>query len=122
MKVAIPTGFIGGLEDEIFPHFGKAPTFTLVDIKENMIKSTEIIKNNGEHFGGLLTPSDILLEKNIQALICLGAGPRALEKLRSQKVEIYVTMQGHTKEAIEYFIKGKLHKMSNDEACRDHMH
>ena len=65
--MAIPTGFIGGLEDEIFPHFGKAPTFTLVDIKNNLIYSTEIIKNSGEHFGGNLTPSDILIEKNIKA-------------------------------------------------------
>lgn len=122
MKVAIPTGFIGGIEDEIFPHFGKAPTFTLVDIKDNLISSIEIIKNSGEHFGGNLTPSDILIKKNIQALICLGAGPRALEKLRSQNVELYITMQGLAKEALDYFIQGKLHKMSNEDACIDHKH
>ena len=120
--MAIPTGFIGGLEDEIFPHFGKAPTFTLVDIKNNLIYSTEIIKNSGEHFGGSLTPSDILIEKNIKALICLGAGPRALEKLRSENVEIYITMQGLVKDVIGYFIQGKLHKMSNEESCSDHKH
>ena len=57
-----------------------------------------------------------------QALICLGAGPRALERLRSENVEIYIAIQGSAKEALNYFIQGKLHKMSNDEACRDHMH
>lgn len=73
MEVAIPPDFS---EDRrwYIPSFCKAPTFTLVDIKDNLINSTEIIKNNGEHFVGNLTPLDMLIEKNIQALICLGLG------------------------------------------------
>lgn len=91
------------MEDELYPHFGKAPTFTVVEIEAKSINFIHIIKNKGEHFGGSIKPSEILIQNNIEALICLGAGPRALETLRSKKIEIYLTTKKVVKEALDSF-------------------
>lgn len=49
MKLCIPTLGNGGLEDLVSEHFGRAPTFTVVDMANNEVKVAE---NTGEHFGG----------------------------------------------------------------------
>ena len=46
MKVCLPTMGLDGLNDMVAQHFGRAPTYTVVDIEANKI---EIIANTGEH-------------------------------------------------------------------------
>ena len=46
MKVCVPTMGLECLNDMVARHFGRAPTYTVVDIEANKI---EIIANTGEH-------------------------------------------------------------------------
>lgn len=49
MKVCIPTYGKSGLNDQVNEHFGRAPTFTIVDTDNMEVK---VIENRSEHMGG----------------------------------------------------------------------
>jgi predicted Fe-Mo cluster-binding NifX family protein len=44
-RIAIPTKGQGGLEDVVSEVFGRAETFTIVDVKEGLTKNVKILKN-----------------------------------------------------------------------------
>ncbi len=46
-KIAVPTKGYNGLEDIVSEVFGKAKTFTIVDVKNDQIKNVQIIDNPG---------------------------------------------------------------------------
>ena len=45
MKILVATQTKGGLEDLVSPVFGRAPTFTIVEVKDNKIKKAEVHQN-----------------------------------------------------------------------------
>ena len=49
MKICIPTMGEGGMQEAICQHFGRAPTFTIVDLDSGAIK---VLPNVSEHMGG----------------------------------------------------------------------
>lgn len=57
MKVCIPTAGVGGIDDFVGQHFGRVPTYTLVDIGTNKV---EVIPNTSEHRGGVGVPPDFI--------------------------------------------------------------
>ena len=60
-------------------HFGRAPFFTLVVINdEGSIMTREIIPNRSEHFGGVGSPVDRILQLEPNTVITYGMGSRGL--------------------------------------------
>jgi hypothetical protein len=57
VKVAIPTMGNNGMDEYVSEHFGRAPTFTLVDLDTNKVR---VIPNTSEHLGGTGYPPEIL--------------------------------------------------------------
>jgi predicted Fe-Mo cluster-binding NifX family protein len=51
--IAIPTQGNRGLEDQVYDHFGKAPTFTLLNMETGGLT---IIDNTSDHMGGTVSP------------------------------------------------------------------
>ncbi|MBC7110505.1 MAG: NifB/NifX family molybdenum-iron cluster-binding protein [Archaeoglobi archaeon] len=119
MKVAVPTMGTRGLEEEISQHFGRAPTFTIVDLESNEV---EIIPNMSEHMGGTGKPPEHLAKLGVSAVIVSGIGPRAIEMFRSFGIEVYSGASGRVKDAIELFKRGLLQRASLESACREHRH
>jgi len=60
MKVCLPTTGLDGLNDMVARHFGRATTYTVVDIETNKI---EIIANAGEHMGCTRLPPEFIAER-----------------------------------------------------------
>ena len=48
MKVSIPTRDMNGLEGIVEQHFGKAPTYTIIDTETDQVT---VIPNTSEHMG-----------------------------------------------------------------------
>lgn len=44
-RVAVPTRKKGGLEDYVSDVFGRAETFTIIDIRGNEVRNVEVLKN-----------------------------------------------------------------------------
>ncbi|MFO7677002.1 MAG: NifB/NifX family molybdenum-iron cluster-binding protein, partial [Thermoplasmatota archaeon] len=49
MKICVPTMGNKGLEENIGEHFGRVPTYTIVDVENNKVK---VVQNTSEHMGG----------------------------------------------------------------------
>ncbi|HUV61455.1 MAG TPA: NifB/NifX family molybdenum-iron cluster-binding protein [Thermoplasmata archaeon] len=119
MKLCIPTMDNGGLDDVVCDHFGRAPTFTVVDTETNEV---QVVKNRSEHMGGLGKPPEHIAKTGAKVLICSGLGPMAIDMLVGFGVEVYVGAAGTAKEAIEAWKEGKLTAASHDVACKGHAH
>jgi len=115
IKVAIPT-YKGGLDDVVCEHFGRAPTFTVVDLASNRFK---IVPNTGEHFGGSRHAPEILAAEGVSAVICSNLGPRAISELG---IKVFVGASGTVRDVLRDFTAGRLREASYEDACRDARH
>jgi predicted Fe-Mo cluster-binding NifX family protein len=119
MKVCIPTMGNGGMEEAVSQHFGRSPTFTLVNLDTNEV---QILPNKGEHMGGSILPTDTLRDRGVQVMIVGGLGPKAIQAFAEQCIEVFVGATGRVKDAINDWKEGNLVKASSDNACKEHRH
>jgi len=117
MKACIPTSGKGGLEDLVGEHFGKVPTYTIVDLETGEVK---VIKNTSVHMGGRLYPPEIMAKEGVEILLCSGVGRRALSMFREFNIDVYLGAKGTVREAIEMFKQGKLKKADLSDGCSEH--
>ncbi len=119
MKLCIPTMDSGGLEDAVSDHFGRAPTFTIVDTDTGEVL---VVKNRSEHMGGLGKPPEHVAKTGAKVMICSGLGPRAIDMLVGFGIEVFVGASGTAREALEMWKEGKLTPANYDVACKEHYH
>jgi predicted Fe-Mo cluster-binding NifX family protein len=119
MKICLPTAGKGGLDDLVGEHFGRSPTFTVVDTDSGQV---QIVSNTSEHMGGSGKPPEQIAQTGAQVLLCTGLGPRAIELLDSYGIQVYVGAHGIVKEAIKMWKDGLLEPASDSNACKDHQH
>ncbi len=119
MKLCIPSLGNGGLEDLVSEHFGRAPTFTVVDMTNNEVN---VVENTGEHFGGVGNTPELVAGAGAEIMLCSGLGPRAISAFEQLGIEVYVGASGTVKDAINAFQAGKLAEASDANACQSHRH
>ncbi|MEM3486003.1 MAG: NifB/NifX family molybdenum-iron cluster-binding protein [Nitrososphaerales archaeon] len=119
MKVCVPTIGNRGLDEYVSEHFGRAPTFTIVDLATNQVK---VVPNTSEHMGGTGHPPQILANAGVDVMLCSGLGPRAIHMFEQFGIEVYVGVYGTVREAIQAWQAGKLQVATDENACRMHRH
>lgn len=119
MKLCIPTLGTGGLNDLVSEHFGRAPTFTVVDMANNAVN---VLENSGEHFGGVGNTPDLVAATGAEIMLCSGLGPRAINAFEQLGIEVYVGAIGTVQDAINAFQAGELFEASDATACKMHRH
>jgi len=114
MKIAISTTS-GGLEDKISEVFGRAESFTIVEVEDGEIKNVEVVKNEfAEKEGGVgASVSQFLVDKGVEVVLTENIGPNALTVLNSAGVKVYRAGGLNVKEAIEKFLKGELEQITS---------
>jgi len=117
MKICIPTIGENGLENPVGEHFGRVPTYTIVDLNTNEVK---VIPNTSEHMGGYGYPPEIMAREGVDVMICRGLGRRAITMFEELGIEVYIGASGTVRDTIEAFKKGLLQKASRDDACGEH--
>lgn len=100
MKVAISTD-----GDSVSAHFGRCPSFTIIEVKDNKVVGRELIDNPGHHPGFL---PQFLSQKGVNAIVAGGMGQRALGLFAQSGIEVIVGISGKVDEVIEQLIKGEL--------------
>ena len=120
MKIAISTE-----SGSVSAHFGRCPSYTLVEIEDERIISKTEIANPG-HQPGFLPP--YLAEKGVEVIIAGGMGPRAQGLFARQNIQTVLGVQGQVDEVIQKFIDGNLepgldlcdHQYGGHDLCRNH--
>ena len=117
MKICIPTMGKRGLDEQIGEHFGRVPTYTIMDTETNEVN---IIDNTSEHMGGRGYPPEIIAEAGAEAMICSGLGSRAIAMFEDMGIMVYVGANGRVKDAIQMWKEGQLEPATDENACRQH--
>jgi len=117
MKICIPTMGENGLDNLVGEHFGRVPTYTIVDLDTNNVK---VIPNTSHHMGGQVDPPEIMAREGVNVMICQGLGRRAITMFEEFGIEVYIGASGTVKDAIEAFKQGTLQKASEGDACEQH--
>jgi len=119
VKVAVPTMGNAGMDEHVSEHFGRAPTFTVVDLNTNEVKT---LPNTSEHMGGSGFPPEIMAREGVHVMLCSGLGPRAVNMFEQHSIEVYVGASGTVKDAIQAWQAGKLQVATDENACKEHQH
>ncbi len=100
MKIAISTDgdFVSG-------HFGRCPSFTIVDINNNEVVNKETIANPGHHPGYL---PEFLHDQGVSYIIAGGMGQRAKALFSEKGIQTIMGVTGAIDEAVDKFAQGKL--------------
>ncbi|MEA1944210.1 MAG: NifB/NifX family molybdenum-iron cluster-binding protein [Euryarchaeota archaeon] len=119
MKVCIPTEGEGGIDDFVGQHFGRVPTYTIVDLDTNEVT---VIPNVSEHRGGSGVPPDFISTTGTHVMLCSGLGPRAIHLFEQFGIDVFVGAQGTVRDTIEAWQRGELMEATDENACKEHRH
>lgn len=108
MKIAISTD-----GNEVSPHFGRCPQFTIVDIQNNNLVDRKVIENPGHHPGYL---PQYLNKIGVGCIIAGGMGMRAKELFNQTGIETILGIEGEIEEVISKIIDGSLE--GGESICR----
>ncbi|RLI91184.1 MAG: dinitrogenase iron-molybdenum cofactor [Candidatus Altiarchaeales archaeon] len=118
MRICIATNQ-GGLEDQVFPVFGRCPTFTFVDMEDKEIKNVEVIPNEfaGAMGGAGIQAAQLVTNKGANVVIAGNYGPNAYPILNQAGISV-VSAQGNVKEVVMKHVNGELPEITQSTAPR----
>ena len=100
MRVAISTD-----GDFVSAHFGRCPSFTIVDIENDKVTKKEVVDNPGHQPGFI---PQFLHERGVNCIIAGGMGMRATGFFNELGIQAVVGVNGKIDEIIEKLQKGTL--------------
>lgn len=95
-RVAVATTAHGGLEDIVSEVFGRANTFTLLDVREGDIKNVEVLENPAlsyKHGAGPIVVK-MLVDSGVNLVIGTELGPGASALLEQHNIDHIIAKPG----------------------------
>jgi predicted Fe-Mo cluster-binding NifX family protein len=108
-----------GMDEALCQHFGRAPTFTMIDLDTGTIR---ILPNVSEHMGGSGLPTETIFAEGVQVMIVGGLGPKAVLAFEQAGIDVFVGAAGTVRDAIEDWQADMLNRAALENACQDHRH
>jgi len=116
-KICVPTEGAGGLNAPVGEHFGRVPSYTILDTESGDVR---VVRNESEHMGGQGLPADLLANLGIDVLLCQGLGRRAIGILSQRGIDVSIGFRGTAGEAIDAWKQGLAAPVGEDAACQQH--
>lgn len=92
-KLAIPTGDVGGMDDLVSDVFGRAKTFTILDLKGETVERVEVMRNPAasyKHGAGPITVKT-LKDRGVTTIAAIEFGPGVstlIDQFNLERVEV----------------------------------
>jgi len=115
MKVAFPTMGNGGMDELVGEHFGRVPTYTIVDTETEEVT---VIPNTSVHMGGEGDPPEIMARQGVTAMICRGIGRKAIALFQELGIDVYCGAAGTVRDSLDAF--KSVEKAGIGDACESH--
>jgi predicted Fe-Mo cluster-binding NifX family protein len=109
MKIAFATEG-NNLKDKVALHFGRAKNFLIFDTEK---ETFEVFENPEIERKEL--PPDFLKSQNVDVVIVFSLGPRAFEKFKNYKIEVFKAIEGTILENLKAFEESKLKELSQED-------
>jgi predicted Fe-Mo cluster-binding NifX family protein len=100
MKIAISTD-----GKYVSSHFGRCPTFTILEMENNDLINKETISNPGHHPGYL---PQYLSKIGVSCIVAGGMGMRARELFRQANINTILGVEGKIEEVISKLLNNSL--------------
>jgi predicted Fe-Mo cluster-binding NifX family protein len=100
MRIAISTE-----GNDVFPHFGRCPVFTIVDVDGGSVVGRRVIPNPGHQPGFI---PRFLGEQGVHLVVTGGMGGRAQDIFRELGMQTILGVSGPVDAVIERFLAGTL--------------
>ncbi|MDH4212096.1 MAG: NifB/NifX family molybdenum-iron cluster-binding protein [candidate division WOR-3 bacterium] len=91
--------------DLVSAHFGRCPTFTIVDVNEGKITKRETVQNPGHQPGFI---PQFLYEKGVECIVCGGMGRRATNFFSEYGIQAILGITGKIEDVLEKIQEGTL--------------
>lgn len=98
--------------DQVSPHFGRAPEFTIVTIEDDKLVEKHVFSNPGHSVGSI---PQFINEKGAKCMITGGMGHRAVQFFQQYGIEVIMGVSGDINEVIKKILKGTL--VGGDSLC-----
>ncbi|MFC1645814.1 NifB/NifX family molybdenum-iron cluster-binding protein [Candidatus Omnitrophota bacterium] len=108
MRVAISTD-----GEFVSAHFGRCPSFTIIDIEDGKISKKDVVDNPGHQPGFI---PQFLHKKGVNCIVAGGMGMRATGFFNEFGIQAIVGISGKISEVIEKLLKGTLE--GGESLCR----
>ena len=116
MKICIPTESNEGLGAAVAGHLGRAPFLTLVDTENGEVD----VLTNAPHAHGSCAPVAPLAGRSVDAVVCAGAGRRAVANLEAAGLQVLLTTAPRVDGAVAAAREGRLTVLGASQACSGH--
>jgi predicted Fe-Mo cluster-binding NifX family protein len=100
MRIAISTD-----GDFVSAHFGRCPSYTILDVEDSKIVKKEVMDNPGHAPGAI---PQFLHQKGIEAIVAGGMGPRAVNFFNEFEIQTIVGIEGAIDGVIKKILNGTL--------------
>lgn len=117
-KIALACEDNQGLSGQISQHFGRCPSYLLVDVEGSEIKKSEVIPNPyfHNHIPGKVP--QFIKEQQAEVMIAGGMGPRAIDMFTTFGIEVVTGAVGTAGKVLQAYLRGEI---SGVEPCKhDH--
>ena len=117
-KIALACEDNKGLNGQISQHFGRCPSYLIVDVEGNEIKKSDIISNPyyDNHIPGMVPK--FISEQGANVMIAGGMGPRAIDMFSNFGIEVVTGAIGNAGNVLKAYLQGEI---SGVEPCKhDH--
>lgn len=110
MRIAVAT-VNGGLDDFVNQHFGRTPTFTIVEIEDGEIKSVKVVPNPGASAprGAGVQAAQFCINEGADVVIAGQFGPNSAQVLQASGIKfVSAPPTMRVEEAVRAFLRGEL--------------
>jgi predicted Fe-Mo cluster-binding NifX family protein len=107
LKVAISTE--GNI---VSAHFGRCPSFTIIEVEETEVVDKKNIENPGHHTGFL---PKFLHDEGVNTIVAGGMGMNALNLFNQVGIDVIVGVSGNIDDVIDKIAKGQI--QSSESLC-----
>ncbi len=100
MKTAIATD-----NGQVSAHFGRCPSYTIIEIQDGKVLSKNLVDNPGHQPGFI---PNFLNDMDVNVIIAGGMGRRAIDLFGQYNIETVLGVSGNIENVIEEYLSGKL--------------
>jgi predicted Fe-Mo cluster-binding NifX family protein len=120
-RIVIPAASQDGLNAHLAEHFGRAPYFAVVDLKDNgEIENVKTVSNVPHSTGRMGQPHEVVLGLQPNAIIAYGMGRRGIGSFQSFGIAVLRANANTVSEVIAAYNENKLQELT--EGCHDARH
>jgi predicted Fe-Mo cluster-binding NifX family protein len=121
IRIAVPTEGVGGIDAPRSGHFGRAGSFTLVDVEDGAMVSSGTILNPPHEHGGCGLIVGTLADLGVGAVIVAGMGGGPRSAMASRGIDALHDVASLTpRQSVESYLSGSLRPFGADDRCGGH--